>query len=294
MSENSELLQALIDDEGYDGPVTSRNSAILNSIVKKTEYTEDPQSEIESLLLELKEVIESGGGGGITEVDISQSDYDNLTPEEQADSTKMYFITGTYYIYYQGIRYVGEFPIVLESNNTVETTSVQTITLEKGYHYLFTTIYSSGQFTNAVIEAGNARVFNQDGYDRTIYVISTQDAEVTYTARGGIDSNKYIKFRIKKDDVYDDSLMFTNTVQSTWNVSQSPTISVDKDAYYMITYKASEAPNITGATPVCYTYIGETDAKKSISMIIKATANSITIADYNTNYSYFYYQKLTY
>lgn len=294
MSENSELLQALIDDEGYDGPVTSRNSAILDSIVKKKEYTEDPQSEIESLLLELKEVIESGGGGGITKVDISQSDYDNLTPEEQADSTKMYFITGTYYIYYQGIRYVGEFPIVLESNNTVETTSVQTITLEKGYHYLFTTIYSSGQFTNAVIEAGSARVFNQDGYDRTIYVISTQDAEVTYTARGGIDSNKYIKFRIKKDDVYDDSLMFTNTVQSTWNVSQSPTISVDKDAYYMITYKASEAPNITGATPVCYTYIGETDAKKSISMIIKATANSITIADYNTNYSYFYYQKLTY
>ena len=294
MSENSELLQALIDDEGYDGPVTSRNSAILNSIVKKIEYTEDPQSEIESLLLELKEVIESGGGGGITEVDISQSDYDNLTPEEQADSTKMYFITGTYYIYYQGIRYVGEFPIVLESNNTVETTSVQTITLEKGYHYLFTTIYSSGQFTNAIIEAGNSRVFNQDGYDRTIYVISTQDAEVTYTARGGIDSNKYIKFRIKKDDVYDDSLMFTNTVQSTWNVSQSPTISVDKDAYYMITYKASEVPNITGATPVCYTYIGETDAKKSISMIIKTTAASITIADYNTNYSYFYYQKLTY
>lgn len=294
MSENSELLQALIDDEGYDGPVTSRNSAILDSIVKKKEYTEEPQSEIESLLLELKEVIESGGGGGITKVDISQSDYDNLTPEEQADSTKMYFIIGTYYIYYQGIRYVGEFPIVLESNNTVETTSVQTITLEKGYHYLFTTIYSSGQFTNAVIEAGSARVFNQDGYDRTIYVISTQDAEVTYTARGGIDSNKYIKFRIKKDDVYDDSLMFTNTVQSTWNVSQSPTISVDKDAYYMITYKASEAPNITGATPVCYTYIGETDAKKSISMIIKATANSITIADYNTNYSYFYYQKLTY
>ena len=294
MSENSELLQALIDDEGYDGPVTSRNSAILDSIVKKKEYTEEPLSEIESLLLELKEVIESGGGGGITEVDISQSDYDNLTPEEQADSTKMYFITGTYYIYYQGIRYVGEFPIVLESNNTVETTSVQTITLEKGYHYLFTTIYSSGQFTNAVIEAGSARVFNQDGYDRTIYVISTQDAEITYTARGGIDSNKYIKFRIKKDDVYDDSLMFTNTVQSTWNVSQSPTISVEKDKYYMITYKASEAPNITGATPICYTYIGETDAKKSISMIVKATANSITINDYNTNYSYFYYQKLTY
>ena len=235
-----------------------------------------------------------GEGGDITSVTLTQAEYDLLTPTQKADASKLYIISNTTYIYWKGIKYNGDFPIDLESNNTVETTSVQTITLEKGYHYLFTTIYSSGQFTNATIEAGNSRVFNQDGYDRTIYVISTQDAEVTYTARGGIDSNKYIKFRIKKDDVYDDSLMFTNTPNSTWNVSQSPTISVDKDAYYMITYKASEAPNITGATPVCYTYIGETDAKKSISMIIKTTAASITIADYNTNYSYFYYQKLTY
>lgn len=291
-SENAELLQAIIDGETYDGEATSRNAAILKSIIDKEEYTDDPQSEIEALLIQLKAVIEAGGD--FSKVDISLSDYNNLTPAEKADATKIYFITGTDYLYYLNIKYKGEFPIVLESNNTVETTSVQQITLEKGYHYLFTTIYSGGQFTNAIIEAGSQRVFNQDGYDRVIYVISTQDAEVTYTARGGIDSNKYIKFRIKKNDVYDDSLMFTNTPQSAWNVSQSPTISVEKDSYYMITYKASEAPNITGATPVCYTYIGETDAKKSISMIIKATADSITISDYNENYSYFYYQKLTY
>ena len=73
MSENSELLQALIDDEGYDGPVTSRNSAILDSIVKKKEYTEEPLSEIESLLLELKEVIESGGGSSFPIYDFHET-----------------------------------------------------------------------------------------------------------------------------------------------------------------------------------------------------------------------------
>lgn len=73
MSENSELLQALIDDEGYDGPVTSRNSAILDSIVKKIEYTEEPLSEIESLLLELKEVIESGGGSSFPIYDFHET-----------------------------------------------------------------------------------------------------------------------------------------------------------------------------------------------------------------------------
>ena len=43
-----------------------RNSAILQSIIDGTEYTEPPQSHIEELLIELKEVIESGGGGGTT------------------------------------------------------------------------------------------------------------------------------------------------------------------------------------------------------------------------------------
>lgn len=62
-SENVELLQAIIDgDEEYTEEVNSRNAAILKSIINKTEYDADPQSEIEELLLELKEVIEGGGG----------------------------------------------------------------------------------------------------------------------------------------------------------------------------------------------------------------------------------------
>lgn len=198
------------------------------------------------------------------------------------------------YFYYMDIRYKGEFPIEIESDNTLITTSSPGVTLEEGYHYLMTTIYSGGVFTNANIEAGATRVFNTDGYDRTIYIISTSATNISYSRTGGIDPNKFVKFRIKQNGEYVDDLAFTNALQSAWSVSQSPTITVEKGSYYMITYKASAAPNITNATPVCYAYIGETDAKKSISMIIKANEDSITINDYNTNYSYFYYQKLIY
>lgn len=61
-SENVELLQAIIDGDGeYTKEVHSRNAAILKSIINNTEYDADPQSEIEELLLELKEVISGGG-----------------------------------------------------------------------------------------------------------------------------------------------------------------------------------------------------------------------------------------
>lgn len=47
--------------ENYSKP-GGQNVDILNSIINKTEYSEEPRSQISELLLELKEVIESGGG----------------------------------------------------------------------------------------------------------------------------------------------------------------------------------------------------------------------------------------
>ena len=65
-SENAQLLRAVIDDAPeYTKETGSRNAEILKSIINDTEYTDAPQSEIEELLLELKEKI-AGGGGDIT------------------------------------------------------------------------------------------------------------------------------------------------------------------------------------------------------------------------------------
>jgi hypothetical protein len=51
-------------DEVYEG----RNAEILESIINNTEYTDPPQSRIEELLLELKEVIEQGGGATLSQL----------------------------------------------------------------------------------------------------------------------------------------------------------------------------------------------------------------------------------
>lgn len=55
----------------------SRTEAILRATIDGQEYNNLPESRIEALLLELKEVIESGGGGGGT------GDYNNLVNQPQ-------------------------------------------------------------------------------------------------------------------------------------------------------------------------------------------------------------------
>lgn len=243
----------------------------------------------------------------LDKVVLTQAEYNQLTAAQKEDPTKIYFIhklkDGQYvmepYLYYMDKKYEYEVPFDLESDNTVQTTSTQYITLESGYHYLFTTIYSGGMFSNNTTkEGGTSRVFNVDGYDRAMYIIKVDSESatdtVTYTRTGGIDSNKYIKFRIKQGDEYIDDAVFKNvaSVDTAFTMSTSPTLSLEAGKYYMISYKASLPPNLTGATPICYAYLGETDFKKSISMIIRADSDTVVINDYNTSYSYFYYQKL--
>lgn len=87
MSENGDLLQALIDDGEYIGEPTSRNSKILKSILDGTEYTDVAQSEIESLLIELKE--KGVGGAGIEKLCYATETGENLDYEHDADFTSI-------------------------------------------------------------------------------------------------------------------------------------------------------------------------------------------------------------
>lgn len=66
----------------YTAPPQSRNEAILAATVDGTQYTDPPQSRIEDLLLQVKEKIEQGGGGGT-------SDYDDLTDKPQINGTTL-------------------------------------------------------------------------------------------------------------------------------------------------------------------------------------------------------------
>ena len=66
----------------YTAPPQSRNEAILAATVDGTQYTDPPQSRIEDLLVQVKEKIEQGGGGGT-------SDYTALTNKPQINGTTL-------------------------------------------------------------------------------------------------------------------------------------------------------------------------------------------------------------
>jgi hypothetical protein len=66
----------------YTAPPQSRNEAILAATVDGTEYTDPPQSRVEDLLVQVKEKIEQGGGGGT-------SDYTDLANKPQINGTTL-------------------------------------------------------------------------------------------------------------------------------------------------------------------------------------------------------------
>lgn len=68
--------------EIYTDPPQSRNEAIIKATIDGTEYTAPPQSRMEDLLLELKEAIEQGGGGGT-------SDYSQLTNKPSINDVEL-------------------------------------------------------------------------------------------------------------------------------------------------------------------------------------------------------------
>lgn len=62
LSRTEEMLNAMIDGSSYStGYIQSRVEKILQAIIDGTPYTDEPQSRIEELLIE---ILEGGGGGG--------------------------------------------------------------------------------------------------------------------------------------------------------------------------------------------------------------------------------------
>ena len=52
----------------YDSTPTSRFEEVMRAIIDGTEYTKEPRSVMEALLIELNDLIKGGGGGGVTVV----------------------------------------------------------------------------------------------------------------------------------------------------------------------------------------------------------------------------------
>ena len=77
-SRNEELLEDIITDQPYTAPPQSEIEEILVSIIDETPYTKLPTSRNADLLLQVKEKIEEGGGGGSPI--ILKATFNNTTP----------------------------------------------------------------------------------------------------------------------------------------------------------------------------------------------------------------------
>lgn len=76
-SRNEELLEDIITDQPYTAPPQSEIEEILVSIIDETPYTKAPTSRNADLLLQVKEKIEEGGGGG-SPIKLSMSFKNNI------------------------------------------------------------------------------------------------------------------------------------------------------------------------------------------------------------------------
>ena len=88
-SRNEELLEDIITDQPYTAPPQSEIEEILVSIIDDTPYTKPPQSRNADLLLQVKEVIEQGGGGSRNYTIQGLQNY-IITPVNPQDVTDAY------------------------------------------------------------------------------------------------------------------------------------------------------------------------------------------------------------
>lgn len=191
MSENADLLQALIDgDPSYTKDTNSRNSTILKSIINNTEYNDPPQSEIEELLLELKEM---GIGGSVPELLVygHQDKWDDggktetgslvpLTLDEHEDfSTYLEYIPPT-------------------EGDTVRSGTFKV--LKPFYGVIVPWV------TNAKSSGGPPRevlYYNGDNYNEETFSLYNIDYFITDgTGEGAVGGFVPLTFNFKKDDVF--------------------------------------------------------------------------------------------
>ena len=159
----------------------SRNEAILESIVEGTEYTDPPQSRIEDLLLQVKEVIEEGGGGGQTYNDFtgataSTAGAHGLVPAPSAgDEGKVLFGNGAW----------GALPSVdlsVLSNEAFQlTTTEKAIGTYIDGKILYGKVVDMGELPNNTTKSVSAGVSNVDTVSLCYLAITYQGSGTNLT-----------------------------------------------------------------------------------------------------------------
>ena len=141
----------------YTNPPQSRNEAIIESIIEGTEYTDPPQSRMEDLLLQLKKVIEEGGGGTPLSMFVGDALERTKIAGIFIDTKGASYSSGSWNVYVSEVTAGDK---ILVGSKFAKITAAQ----RTKYHYAFyDTVVTSGNYSTIMAEAHCVELAEPDG-----------------------------------------------------------------------------------------------------------------------------------
>lgn len=225
-----------------------RNADILQSIVDGTEYTAPPQSRIEDLLLQVKEVIEEGGGTKIRLADVSGAAVamTNTTATLTWSDPEDIVVSGSVLAKWAGtkvLRKIGSAPESITDGVVVVDSKVKNQYSANGYEdtgLLYDTMYYYRWFPyteEGVITDGSAvsvtpartkittvpsqsGTLTYDGTEQTAVWSNYDPDKMTVTGNTGTNAGTYTaQFTPKEDYCWDDDSTTAKAVQ--WTIDKA-------------------------------------------------------------------------
>lgn len=263
----------------------SRVEDILQSTIDNTEYDKPPQSRVESLLIELKEVIEGGGGGGSAYHPAGSVDYVSELPSPSADylgyvyDITQAFTTTSDFKEGAGKRYPAGSNIAIVDVGTPESPSYKYDVLSG---FIDTSNFvekeeGKGLSTNDYTDADKTKLASLENYDdteiRNEIAEKADDADLAAVAKSGSynDLADTPDIPTATSDLTNDSGFVTNQIDDT-TVSASTTYSSSKIEQINAEYPIASAttginPSITDSADGFVQYVkvyGRSDVSKNI------------------------------
>ena len=163
------------------------------------------------------------------------------------------------------------------------TSSVASVTLEEGKHYLFFTGCHSGTFTNADIQASTTSYFEIiSGIGVAVAIIKATSNNVTYTG-SYVHTEFYVEIDTLKDGVETDEVDFVNKSLS-WE--RATNITTEAGKYYLLADTVNgDSSSLSGCDVIAEETMTASGTALNIKIrLVKATSTSISIGSGNALY----------
>lgn len=174
----------------------------------------------------------------------------------------------------------------ISGSTDIVQTMDRSVSVDNNSLYMFSSVYSGSSFSGANIIIGNtAGVYNASGLDRILPYIKTTGTIVSYDRYGTIDYNKYINFKIYKDNDDISSVVTGGTV--SYVRSSGGFTAVPGKVYSCLSDPGQYTGDITGGIVLCRTVTGSVNnpSVNNANMLILATDTTIAYSGGNLYYA---------